>query len=93
MNRLCYLLLSLAFALPGSAQPLTRQNLANILGFENNTQAGACPAGWSCSPAGTIFVDDQVVLDEHLIRLVKASAQAATFTVPEIRLRRFFLSL
>jgi hypothetical protein len=61
MNRLCYLLFSLALALPGGAQPLTRQNLANILGFENNTQAGACPAGWSCSPAGTIFVDDQVV--------------------------------
>jgi len=38
MNRLCYLLLSLALALPGGAQPLTRQNLANVLGFENNCQ-------------------------------------------------------
>ncbi len=41
------------------AQPRTRQNLAEILGFENG-RAGKFPAGWS-GPAGDIVTDDQVV--------------------------------
>jgi C-terminal processing protease CtpA/Prc len=81
MNRLCYLLLSLAVALPGGAQPLTRQNLANVLGFENNTQAGVCPAGWSCNPAGTIFVDDQVVHSgKYSTRIERTASSSGTFS-------------
>jgi hypothetical protein len=81
MNRLCYLLVSLALALPGAAQPLTRQNLANILGFENNTQAGACPSGWSCSVAGTIFVDDQVMYSgKYSARIERTASSSGPFS-------------
>ena len=55
-----HLILCLALALPAGAQTRTRQNLAEILGFENG-QPGAFPAGWGGSPANTIFTDDQVV--------------------------------
>jgi hypothetical protein len=41
-----------------SAQTLKRQNLASILGFENNTRAGVFPGGWEGTGGVT---DNQVV--------------------------------
>ena len=52
-------ILCLLITTPGGAQTLTARNVADILGFENG-QAGAAPAGWSVSPANTIFIDDKV---------------------------------
>lgn len=51
--------LCLACALTGESQTFTRQNIATILGFENNTQAGVFPAGWLGNMTG-IFTDNQV---------------------------------
>jgi hypothetical protein len=53
------LVLCLVLTVPAGAQTLTRQNLAEILGFENGTP-GAFPAGWSGSTDGTVVTDCQV---------------------------------
>ena len=45
---------------PIYSQTYTRQNIATIFGFENNTQAGVFPAGWSGIANSTIFADNQV---------------------------------
>jgi len=47
--------LALATVSPANAQTLSRQNLANILGFENNSRAGVLPAGWGGNVGGGIF--------------------------------------
>ena len=70
-----------ALALPGDAQTLTRQNLATILGFENNTRAGIFPSGWGGSPLNTVFVDDQVFHSgKYSARLERDASSAGTFT-------------
>src|SRR4051794_18706000 len=53
-------LLSLAFALPCSAQSLTRQNISTILDSENGT-AGAFPSGWTSNNPADAVTDDAVV--------------------------------
>src|SRR5579859_6695965 len=56
-----HLLLWLALVEPGYSQTFTRQNIATILGFENNTRAGVFPAGWSGNITTGIVADDQFV--------------------------------
>ena len=58
MNASWRVLLYLALALNGYSQTITRQNLDNILGFENG-RPGAFPAGWGGAPTNTIFIDDR----------------------------------
>jgi C-terminal processing protease CtpA/Prc len=55
------LTLCLVSAMPANSQTFTRQNIATILGFENNTQAGVYPAGWGGSRGDPILSDNQVV--------------------------------
>src|ERR1700730_15045422 len=54
-------LLWLALVAPGYSQTYTRQNIATILGFENNSRAGVFPAGWSGNTTAGIVADDQLV--------------------------------
>jgi C-terminal processing protease CtpA/Prc len=54
------LLVLLIFSCAAIAQTYTRQNIANIFGFENNAQAGSFPAGWSGTTNNTIVADNQV---------------------------------
>jgi C-terminal processing protease CtpA/Prc len=69
MVRRWSLLLWLAYTSTGFAQTLTRQNLANILGFENGSP-GTFPAGWSGGPTDTI-----IVTDDHIVHSGKYSAR------------------
>src|SRR2546423_8051392 len=81
MRRSLCLLLWLAMASAASAQTVTRQNLANILGFENNTRAGVSPAGWSVSLANTIFTDDQIVHSgRYSARIERNSSSSGSFS-------------
>jgi C-terminal processing protease CtpA/Prc len=74
------LALLLALAAPAAAQ-LTRQNIASILGFENNTRAGVFPASWGGAPTNTIFTDDQVVHSgKYSARLERTSSSANDFS-------------
>src|SRR5262245_26950081 len=75
------LLLWLIIASAANAQPLTRQNVANILGFENNSRPGAFPAGWSGTPADTIFTDNQVVHSgTYSARIERDASSSAAFS-------------
>jgi hypothetical protein len=70
----------LVLAIPAAAQ-LTSQNVASILGFENNTQAGVAPAAWSSSPAGTVFADDQVVHGgQYSARIERSASSPSTYS-------------
>src|SRR5437773_11984125 len=72
-----HFVLCLALAVPGGAQILTRQNLAEILGFENG-QPGVYPAGWGGGPADTIFTDDQVVHSgKYAARIERSGSSSA----------------
>jgi C-terminal processing protease CtpA/Prc len=80
MNRRLHFWLGLALALPGFAQNRSRQNLADILGFENG-QPGAFPAGWSGGPTDTIFTDDQVVHSgKYSCRIERNASSSSTFS-------------
>src|SRR5258708_16780016 len=80
MNRCWHVFLCLAFALLGVAQTRTRQNLADILGFENGTP-GTFPAGWGGGPADTIFTDDQVVhTGKYSCRIERNASSSSTFS-------------
>src|SRR5689334_8688154 len=69
--------LSLALSPLCSAQALTWQNLASILGFENNSRAGVLPAGWG----GTGVTDNQVVHSgKYSARIDRNASSAGTFT-------------
>jgi C-terminal processing protease CtpA/Prc len=75
------LLLCLIVASAANAQPLTRQNLANILGFENNSRPDVLPAGWSATPANTIFTDNQIVHSgNYSARIERDASSSATFS-------------
>ena len=70
--------LCVSLAMPAGAQTITRQNLAQILGFENGV-AGAFPAGWSGS-AG-IFIDNQVAHSgRNSARIDRTSSSPSTFS-------------
>src|SRR6266852_4241266 len=71
-----HLLLCVLLALPGDAQTLTRQNLADILGFENG-QPGMFPAGWGGGPPETIVIDDQVVHSGNYSARIERSASSS----------------
>jgi hypothetical protein len=82
MQRCWWLLVWLAIASAADAQGLNRQNLANILGFENNSRAGVFPAGWGGGPAdGGIFADNQVVHSgTYSARIERNTSSSGTFT-------------
>lgn len=61
MTRRWQFLLWLALVWPGHSQTYTRQNIAMILGFENNSRAGVFPAGWLGNTTVGIVTDDQFV--------------------------------
>jgi len=75
VRRSCCLLLWLAVAFNANAQTLNRQNVADILGFENNSRAGVFPAGW----AGTsgVAIDDQVVHSGNYSARIERNASSA----------------
>jgi C-terminal processing protease CtpA/Prc len=81
MRRRWWPVLWLTVMLPGSSQTLTRQNLASILGFENNTQAGVFPVGWVGGPADTIFTDDHFVHSgKYSARIERTASSSGTFS-------------
>jgi C-terminal processing protease CtpA/Prc len=72
-------LLCLALAWLGQAQTYTRQNIATVFGFENNTSAGVFPAGWSGN-AG-IVTDNQIVHSgRYSCRIDRTASSAGTFS-------------
>jgi hypothetical protein len=85
-----HLVLCLALAVPGGAQTRTRQDLAEILGFENG-HPGAFPAGWGGGPTDTIFTDDQVVHSgKYAARIERSSSSSATFSTVTTGIPRDF---
>jgi hypothetical protein len=81
MRRYWHLILCLTLAWPGLSQILTRQNLASILGFENNSQADTFPVGWSGGPAGTIFSDNHVVHSgDYSARIERTASSSSMFS-------------
>jgi hypothetical protein len=74
-----WLVLLLGVAASVSAQTLTRQNLAAILGFENGTP-GQFPAGWGGN-AGAAFIDSQVFHSgKYSCRIDRTSTSSGTFS-------------
>jgi len=70
--------LCLALAPLCRAQTITRQNIASILGFENNTRAGGVPAGWQGNGGVT---DNQVVHSgKYSARIDRNASSAGTFS-------------
>jgi C-terminal processing protease CtpA/Prc len=85
-----HLVLCLALAVPGGAQTRTRQDLAEILGFENG-HPGAFPAGWGGGPTDTIFTDDQVVHSgNYAARIERSSSSSAAFSTLTTSISRDF---
>jgi C-terminal processing protease CtpA/Prc len=71
-------LLCLALAWLGQAQTYTRQNIATLFGFENNSAAGVAPAGWGANPG--IVTDNQVVHSgKYSCRIQRTATSAYTF--------------
>ncbi|HLJ45720.1 MAG TPA: S41 family peptidase [Bryobacteraceae bacterium] len=74
------LLIVLAVAWPGYCQ-YTRQNIATILGFENNTRAGVFPNGWSGNSTVGIATDDQSVHSgKYSCRLDRTATSTLSFS-------------
>jgi hypothetical protein len=81
MKRHPCVLLILALAVPGVCQTLTRQNVASILGFENNTQAGVFPLAWTGSRDPTVVTDDQVVHGgKYSVLIQRLGSHTTTFS-------------
>lgn len=73
------LLAIVALIQPCAAQTRTRQNITEILGFENGTP-GSAPAGWSGNIADAV-VDDQVVHGgKYSARLERSVSNTGTFS-------------
>ncbi len=77
--------LSLALCLPGAAQSnsvkYTRENIADILGFELPLSDGL-PGGWFGNPPGTVAADDAVVHSGHrAVCLDRTHNPSGTFSV------------
>ena len=76
-----WLLFVLILSWPAFAQTYTRKNIDSILGFENNTQAGVLPAGWSGTNNNTIFADNQVSLSGNWsTRIERTVASSESFS-------------
>jgi C-terminal processing protease CtpA/Prc len=72
------ILLCLALAWLGQAQTYSRQNIATIFGFENNTAAGVAPVGWGANPG--IVTDNQVVHSgKYSCRIQRTPTSASNF--------------
>ena len=81
MKREWRFLFYFALTLPANAQTFTRQNIATILGFENNSQAGVFPAGWFGTTNNTIFTDNQVVHSgRYSARIQRSAASTEAFS-------------
>ena len=66
--------------MPAGAQTLTRQNLAQILGFENG-QPGTFPARWGGNTGDTIFTDDKVFHSgKYAARIDRTASSLGTFS-------------
>lgn len=80
VKRYWLLPLCLVCALQGDSQTFTRQNIAAILGFENNTKTGVFPAGWSGDQTA-IFTDSQVVHSgRYSARIQRSLADTSMFS-------------
>lgn len=76
--RLLHLIACLLFAVLLGAQTRTRQNLAEILGFENG-ESGFSPFGWIADQSNTAFIDDKVVHGgKYSARIERNSASLGT---------------
>ena len=81
MVRRWQFLLWLALVWPGHSQTYTRQNIATILGFENNSQAGVFPAGWLGNTAVGIVTDDQFVHSgKYSARIDRTASSTPSFS-------------
>ena len=79
----CFVL-CLALTVPAGAQTITRQNLAQILGFENGTP-GTFPAGWGGSTDGTIVTDGQVAHSgKYSARIERNASSSGTFSFLQV---------
>lgn len=76
MRRYWLFPLCLVSALPATSQTFTRQNIATILGFENNTQASVFPAAWDGNRGDPIFTDNQVAHSGKYSARIQRSASA-----------------
>ena len=87
MKRRWVCLLCLALASPAYSQTYTRQNIAAILGFENNSRAGVFPAGWFGSTTTGIAVDDQSAHGgKYSLRIDRTPASAASYSTVSQRI-------
>ena len=85
------LVLCLVLTVPAGAQTLTRQNLAEILGFENGTP-GAFPAGWSGSTDGTVVTDCQVAHSGNCpARFERTASSSGTYSLLDVSIPIDFL--
>lgn len=74
------IVLFLALTVPAGAQTNTRQNLSQILGFENGL-AGTFPAGWGGSANGTIVTDAQTAHGgKYSARIERNASSSGTFS-------------
>jgi len=81
MMRRCQFLLCLTLATGGHAQTFTRQNIATIFGFENNSKAGVFPAGWTGNTTTAIVTDNQIVHSgKYSTRIDRTPSSALTFS-------------
>jgi hypothetical protein len=81
MIRRWQFLLWLALAWPAHSQTYTRQNIATILGFENNSRAGVFPAAWG---GGADFVtDNQFVHSGKYSARIDRSASTSFSTITQ----------
>jgi hypothetical protein len=71
---------------PPNTTQYTRQNIAQILGFELRG-SGDLPAGWSGGPAGTIAADNGVVHSGHwAARLDRSAHPSGNFSTMTSRI-------
>lgn len=81
MSRQWRFVLCLVLALPGYSQTYTRQNVATIFGFENNTGAGIFPAGWYGNTATGIVTDNKVVHSgKYSTRIDRTASSTPSFS-------------
>ena len=76
-----HLLFWVALVAPAYSQTYTRQNIATILGFENNSRAGVFPAGWNGNTTAGIIADDQVVHSgKYSARIDRTASSTPSFS-------------
>src|SRR6266700_2359191 len=76
-----HLLFWVALVAPAYSQTYIRQNIATILGFENNIRAGVFPAGWNGNPTAGIVADDQLVHSgKYSARIDRTASSTPSFS-------------